>query len=127
MGIGHGLQDPILMIRIAPEILHGAGPGGYAAAVADASTRLCEDTCWTRNSIWSARILRLVRIRYSALFGTYGAYSSSSPDSSGRRLRLTPLHERHAVTTFIHLSVPPRDTGRMWSRVSRRKLNPPPQ
>src|SRR5258708_17364935 len=43
------------------------------------------------------------------------------------RLRLIPLQARHAVTTFIHVSVPPRDTGRIWSRVSRRKLNPPPQ
>lgn len=41
-----------------------------AASLASARTRLCEDTCWTRKSIWSARILRLVRIRYSALFGT---------------------------------------------------------
>ena len=29
-------------------------------------TRLCAETCWTRKPIWSERILRLVRIRYSA-------------------------------------------------------------
>jgi hypothetical protein len=40
---------------------------------------------------------------------------------------LTPLQWRQAVTTFIHESRPPRDIGRMWSRVSRRNENSPPQ
>jgi hypothetical protein len=38
-----------------------------------------------------------------------------------------PLQCRQAVTTFIHESRPPRDIGTMWSRVSRRNENSPPQ
>src|SRR2546423_14307871 len=38
--------------------------------------------------------------------------------SSGVRLPFFWLHTRHAVTTFIHASRPPRDSGRMWSHVS---------
>src|SRR5688572_25545373 len=34
--------------------------------------RLWAGTCCARKSIWSARMRRLVRIRYSARFGTYG-------------------------------------------------------
>ncbi len=40
--------------------------------------------------------------------------------SSGVRLPFFWLHARHAVTTFIHVSRPPRDIGRMWSQVSRK-------
>jgi len=35
-------------------------------------------------------------------------------------VRLFPLQCRQAVTTFIQLSRPPRDSGVMWSRVSRK-------
>jgi hypothetical protein len=34
---------------------------------------------------------------------------------------------RHAVTTFIQLSRPPRDMGRMWSQVSLNGVKPWPQ
>src|SRR5262249_55083049 len=58
-------------------------------------------TCCLRNSIWSARMRRLVRIRYSALFGTYGAYRSSRPHSCGRRLRFWPLQRPPAGATGL--------------------------
>ena len=47
--------------------------------------------------------------------------------SSGVRLPFFWLHARHAVTTFIHESRPPRDIGRMWSQVSRKGEKSPPQ
>jgi hypothetical protein len=50
---------------IAPEVRTG-----QAGAT---TSRECEATCCRRNSIWSEKMRRLVRIRYSALFGTYGA------------------------------------------------------
>src|SRR6185436_8402575 len=86
---------------VTPEIRHGflltlgRGTGklgfpctGYAGA---RTSREWDATCCLRNSIWSARMRRLVRLRYSALFGTYGAYRSSMLHSCGRRLRLWPL------------------------------------
>jgi hypothetical protein len=47
--------------------------------------------------------------------------------SSGVRLPFLWLHVRHAVTTFIQVSRPPRDIGRMWSQVSLRGGKRPPQ
>ena len=38
--------------------------------------------------------------------------------SSGVRLPFFWLQVRHAVTTFIQVSRPPRDIGMMWSQVS---------
>src|SRR5260221_360401 len=47
--------------------------------------------------------------------------------SSGVRLPFFWLQLRHAVTTFIHVSRPPRDMGRMWSQVSLYGEKSPPQ
>ena len=47
--------------------------------------------------------------------------------SSGVRLPFFWLHVRHAVTTFIHESRPPRDMGRMWSQVRRCGVKSSPQ
>src|SRR5687767_6632464 len=40
------------------------------------------------------------------------------PACSGVQLPLRSLHARHAVTEFIQLSLPPRENGVTWSRVS---------
>ena len=40
------------------------------------------------------------------------------PISCGKWFALRVLHVLHAVTTFVHSFVPPRDMGMRWSRVS---------
>ena len=65
----------VMLARFRENLARPTRPGTrgrYRGPSASSNTRLCDDTCWSRNSIWSDRILRFVRIRYSALFGTYG-------------------------------------------------------
>ena len=40
------------------------------------------------------------------------------PISFGIRFAFRVLHGLHAVTTFVHSFVPPREMGMRWSRVS---------
>ena len=46
--------------------------------------------------------------RNSYLVGPSGL---GAPCPTSERLRFWPLHCRHAVTTFIHVSRPPRESG----------------
>src|SRR5205814_14533 len=49
--------------------------------------------------------------------GTRGALSSFKPASCGRRLPLRALTALSDHTKFSHASLPPRERGRMWSRL----------
>ena len=72
-------------------------------------------TCDNKNSIWSARIVLPLRIKYSIREGTKGTASKAIPDWSKVLLALWLLHLLHAVTVFIQLSCPPLDKGTIWS------------
>lgn len=50
--------------------------------------------------------------------GSAGAVSGCMPISVASRLPLRVLQGLHAVTTFVQVLVPPRESGTRWSRVS---------
>ena len=77
--------------------------------------RLVLGTWDNKKSIWSARILRPLKIRYSMRDGINGIARSGIFACSGDLLPFWLLHLLHAVTEFIHLSSPPFESGTTWS------------
>src|SRR5574337_2181917 len=93
----------------------GALAAQAATGVAIDIERRSRGSRLTRNSIWSARMLRLERIRCSTQLGRYGTASSGMLTSCWVRLLFFRLHARQALTTFSHSSVPRLEIGSTWS------------
>src|SRR5690606_12494508 len=80
-----------------------------------------------RKAIWSARMLRLERIRCSTQLGRKGTASSGIDACCGVRPPLRELQWKQAETTFSQMSRPPCDSGSTWSRVSCWRLQSRPE
>tara|TARA_Y100000768_G_scaffold330531_1_gene269292 strand:- start:5579 stop:5854 length:276 start_codon:yes stop_codon:yes gene_type:complete len=73
--------------------------------------RLVLETWDSKKSIWSARIVLPLRIKYSILDGTNGTANKVIPDCSNVLFPLWLLHLLQDVTVFIHESFPPLERG----------------
>jgi hypothetical protein len=68
-----------------------------------------------RNSIWSANIFLPLKIKYSTLDGANGIARSIILAFSGVLPPFWLLHRLQDVTTLVHTSKPPCDSGITWS------------